>query len=517
MHKVLVVDDRPTYVKDVLDRLDCDALFLSNIQSLLAELDRMKRKETSYCACIVDLVLGGQESGIEAIRVINEKTPDIPVILFSAFVDLDVATEGACRIAYFVQKGIDEEETLGAALKSVCETNERNRRPREVPALECSVMRRDTFSSEALHWAIVGPKSLERILDRAFEFFLQRHANLAEQIYVRFDLRLRVADVFGGKDESRARFSAEGLVSFGDSLDSIKCGSPCEGRFLKRGALFVPVREHRPGTKTSVMGVFIFLPKDGTVLRDEEKESIKGLCLSIAPWLCQFSPCRVQHWASRIFGQWRYDDVVQLAAFVPRVAAFGALLAALVLLVYVTRDALSVVYNAFDMITVSATRAGANAQQVAPVALEESVESTSYGEYRAVSHGRGESEESRGSDLVVYIKLVEGYLLAAVLFVSAVGLFGMVTEFSPSAPPWIRRFGDLDVAKEKIVGIIITIMAASYLDYVLARTKALSGSDSFSQGLAAGVEAIGVGLSIAIVVWVLVNYSRFLSEHHREP
>ena len=115
------------------------------------------------------------------------------------------------------------------------------------------------------------------------------------------------------------------------------------------------------------------------------------------------------------------------------------------------------------------------------------------------------------------LAIIEGYLLCTIFFISGIGVYGMVTsESSKYLPKWLVKFNDINVLKEKLTGVIITILAVSFLGYILKYMEMFDPSSSLdiSSSLPLILATIVLGLVIAIVVMALVAYIKAITNNH---
>ena len=107
-------------------------------------------------------------------------------------------------------------------------------------------------------------------------------------------------------------------------------------------------------------------------------------------------------------------------------------------------------------------------------------------------------------DTYMVCKLLETNLIGVILFVCAVGIYSLFHK-DIWVPGWLQ-LRDVNQLKEKLVGIIITVLGVTFLEYVL-KWKMGTGSKN-SQ------EILMFGGAIAMIILVLVLYSKVLSSGH---
>lgn len=101
-------------------------------------------------------------------------------------------------------------------------------------------------------------------------------------------------------------------------------------------------------------------------------------------------------------------------------------------------------------------------------------------------------------------KLLETNLIGVILFVCAVGIYSLFHK-DVWVPVWLQ-LRDVNQLKEKLVGIIITVLGVTFLEYVLEWKMDTSSKSS--------QELLMFGSAIAMIIVVLVFYSKVLSSEH---
>ena len=107
-------------------------------------------------------------------------------------------------------------------------------------------------------------------------------------------------------------------------------------------------------------------------------------------------------------------------------------------------------------------------------------------------------------DTYMVCKLLETNLIGVILFVCAVGIYSLFHK-DIWVPVWLQ-LRDVNQLKEKLVGIIITVLGVTFLEYVL-KWKMDTGSKNAQ-------EILMFGAAIALVILVLVFYSKVLSSEN---
>lgn len=91
--------------------------------------------------------------------------------------------------------------------------------------------------------------------------------------------------------------------------------------------------------------------------------------------------------------------------------------------------------------------------------------------------------------LVEFIEIADVFLLATVLYVMALGLYELFVDDQLPVPSWLK-IRTLDDLKEKLVGVVVVVMAVFFLGLVVG------GSDSatvFEVGVGIGAVTLGLG------------------------
>ena len=92
---------------------------------------------------------------------------------------------------------------------------------------------------------------------------------------------------------------------------------------------------------------------------------------------------------------------------------------------------------------------------------------------------------------VVVLELADVFLLGAVLVIVALGLYELFIDPRLPVPPWLR-VSDLDDLKEKLIGVILVLLAVSFL----ARVVEWDGT----------TDILPLGLAVAAVVVAFALY-----------
>lgn len=108
--------------------------------------------------------------------------------------------------------------------------------------------------------------------------------------------------------------------------------------------------------------------------------------------------------------------------------------------------------------------------------------------YRVIGHAvAGELEKKVA--VLDFIELADVFLLAVVLYIMALGLFELFIDDRLPLPHWLE-FHSLDDLKEKLIGVVVVVLAVSFLGKVIE-----SGSAEELMQLGIGVAAVIVALS----------------------
>jgi DNA-binding NtrC family response regulator len=113
--KVLLVDDEKDFLETLADRMRTRGM---TVDTSASAIDALKRIETeSYDAIILDLMMPGMD-GLEALKLVKERRPELQVILLTGFGTLEKGIEAMKLGATdFVEKPADL-ETLTQKIKN---------------------------------------------------------------------------------------------------------------------------------------------------------------------------------------------------------------------------------------------------------------------------------------------------------------------------------------------------------------------------------------------------------------
>jgi DNA-binding NtrC family response regulator len=113
--KVLLVDDEKDFLETLADRMRNRGM---TVDTSASAIDALKRIETeSYDAIILDLMMPGMD-GLEALKLVKERRPELQVILLTGFGTLEKGIEAMKLGATdFVEKPADL-ETLTQKIKN---------------------------------------------------------------------------------------------------------------------------------------------------------------------------------------------------------------------------------------------------------------------------------------------------------------------------------------------------------------------------------------------------------------
>jgi uncharacterized membrane protein YqhA len=101
----------------------------------------------------------------------------------------------------------------------------------------------------------------------------------------------------------------------------------------------------------------------------------------------------------------------------------------------------------------------------------------------------------------VLCKILETSLIGVILFICAVGLYFLFWK-DINVPHWLQ-FTDVNQLKEKLIGIIVTVLGVTFLEHTLEWSNPN--------------EILMFGAAISMVIIVLVVYMKVLTaEHHAE-
>lgn len=69
--------------------------------------------------------------------------------------------------------------------------------------------------------------------------------------------------------------------------------------------------------------------------------------------------------------------------------------------------------------------------------------------------------------MLAAIKLFDLVLLATVLYIMAIGLYGLFIDSRLPVPPWLRIDG-IDALKYRLTGVVITVLGVVFLEHVIS-------------------------------------------------
>lgn len=107
--------------------------------------------------------------------------------------------------------------------------------------------------------------------------------------------------------------------------------------------------------------------------------------------------------------------------------------------------------------------------------------------YRVVLTGLA-GDLSKKEALLGFIELADVFLLGVVLYIMALGLFELFIDDRLPLPHWLE-FHSLDDLKEKLVGVVVVVLAVSFLGKVIESSDAL-GTMRLGLGIAATTLAL---------------------------
>jgi uncharacterized membrane protein YqhA len=96
---------------------------------------------------------------------------------------------------------------------------------------------------------------------------------------------------------------------------------------------------------------------------------------------------------------------------------------------------------------------------------------------------------------VEFVELTDVFLLAVVLYITALGLFRLFITSKLRLPHWLE-FNDLDDLKERLVSVVVVMLGVYFLGEVMA------GID--------GQHLMYLGISISVVIAALTLFTKFV-------
>lgn len=113
----------------------------------------------------------------------------------------------------------------------------------------------------------------------------------------------------------------------------------------------------------------------------------------------------------------------------------------------------------------------------------------------AFSHGPFNADGAKHLEIEA-IELIDLFLLGAVLYITSLGLYELFIDDSLPMPRWLI-VTSLDDLKEKLIGVVIVLLAVTFLGYVV-------NWDGTTSILSLGV---AVGVVIFALAFLLINLS----------
>ena len=93
---------------------------------------------------------------------------------------------------------------------------------------------------------------------------------------------------------------------------------------------------------------------------------------------------------------------------------------------------------------------------------------------------------------VKFIQLVDIILLSTVLYIVALGLYELFIDENLPTPKWLH-ITSLDDLKERLISVIIVMLAATFLGYVIEWDKSIA------------ILALGLGIAVVIAApWLFI-------------
>jgi uncharacterized membrane protein YqhA len=113
------------------------------------------------------------------------------------------------------------------------------------------------------------------------------------------------------------------------------------------------------------------------------------------------------------------------------------------------------------------------------------------------------------------MKLVEGYLLCSIFYITSLGLYGMAVTRQRNWPAWLSGYANLDILKEKLIGLIVTILSIEFLDLILRVMYSFDTELFKTNPLLALLVFSGIGVISSIMIFALVFYIRALNSNSK--
>ena len=127
MPLILVVDDDRNVcrvLKDLLERAGFEVLTAPDVDTAIPIL-----KQQDLDLIVTDLKMPGK-SGMDLLTLCHETRPAVPVIMMTAYANVEAAVTAMKKGAYdFITKPFDENELLNAAKKAFCRIEEEQGTP----------------------------------------------------------------------------------------------------------------------------------------------------------------------------------------------------------------------------------------------------------------------------------------------------------------------------------------------------------------------------------------------------
>ena len=146
--KILVVDDNPDVLESVSSLISAHRLSVISCENAKDALDGLH--ENRIVAVLTDISMP-ELSGLELLEKVHNINPEIPVILMTAYAELDIAIDAIKRGAFdFVTKPFNGNYLIRTIEKAVRHYKSTETRNNYQNALEATVMHRTKELADAL-------------------------------------------------------------------------------------------------------------------------------------------------------------------------------------------------------------------------------------------------------------------------------------------------------------------------------------------------------------------------------
>ena len=113
--------------------------------------------------------------------------------------------------------------------------------------------------------------------------------------------------------------------------------------------------------------------------------------------------------------------------------------------------------------------------------------------------------------MLSFVEMIDLFLLGAVLYIVALGLYQLFIDDALELPRWLEVH-DLDDLKAKVIGVIIVLLGVIFLGYVIEWD---GQRDILALGIA--VSLVMAALSLMYFLGQRHHHARTAAHEHHEP